>query len=112
MALKWAVTERFHEYLYEGNFEVYTDNNPLTYVLTTAKLDATGQRWIANLANYNFKIHYRSGKSNIDADALSRIPWEIVQAEHMQIGPLVKSTILTSPSAIKMPHLPEAVIAT
>ena len=30
----------------------------------------------------------------------------------MQIGPLVKSTILTSPSAIKMPHLPKAVIAT
>ena len=65
------MTERFHEYLYGGNFEVYTDNNPLTYVLTTAKLDATGQRWIANLANYNFKIHYRSGKSNKDADALS-----------------------------------------
>ena len=34
------------------------------------KLDATGQRWIANLANFNFKIHYRSRKSNIDADAL------------------------------------------
>ena len=29
LALKWAVTERFHEYLYGGNFEVYTDNNPL-----------------------------------------------------------------------------------
>ena len=94
------------------NFEVYTDNNPLTYVLTTAKLDATGQRWIANLANYNFKIHYRSGKSNIDADALSQIPWKIVQADHMQIGPLVKSTMLTYQSAIKMPHLPNAVIAT
>ena len=71
LALKWAVTERFHEYLYGGEFEVYTDNNPLTYVLTTAKLDATGQRWIASLANYNFRIHYRSGRSNIDADALS-----------------------------------------
>ena len=41
LALKWAVTSRFHEYLYRGEFEVYTDNNPLTYVLTTAKLDAT-----------------------------------------------------------------------
>ena len=43
LALKWSVTERFHEYLYGGHFEVYTNNNPLTYVLTTAKLDATGQ---------------------------------------------------------------------
>ena len=61
LALKWAITERFHEYLYGGNFKVFTDNNPLTYVLTSAKLDATGQRWIANLANYNFKIFYRCG---------------------------------------------------
>ena len=58
LALKWVVMERFSEYLYGGEFEVYTDNNPLTYVLTTAKLDATGKRWIANLANYNFRIHY------------------------------------------------------
>ena len=77
LALKWAVMERFHEYLYGGEFEVYTDNNPLPYVLMTAKLDATGQRWIASLANYNFKICYQSGKSNIDADALSQIPWDV-----------------------------------
>ena len=51
LALKWLITERFHEYLYGRHFEVYTDNNPLTYILTTAKLDATGQRWVASLAN-------------------------------------------------------------
>ena len=77
MALKWAITDRFHEYLYGGEFEVYTDNNPLTYVLTTAKLDATGQHWVAALALYNFKIYYRSGKANVNADALLRIPWNI-----------------------------------
>ena len=44
LALKWAVMDRFHEYLYGGQFDVYTDNNPLTYILTYAKLDATGQR--------------------------------------------------------------------
>ena len=49
------------------------DNNPLTYVLTTAKLDTMGHRWITGLANYNFHIHYKSGKSNVEADALSRI---------------------------------------
>ena len=74
MALKWAVTSRFHEYLYGGEFTVYTDKNPFTYVLTSAKLDATGQRWIAALTNYNFSLHYKSGKTNIEADALSRIP--------------------------------------
>ena len=77
LALKWAITDKFKEYLYGPNsfFEVYTDNNPLTYVLTSAKLDATTQRWVAELASYNFDIFYRSGKHNVDADSLSRIKW-------------------------------------
>ena len=94
LTLKWSVTERFHEYLYGGHFEVYTDNNPLTYILTTAKLDATGQRWVASLANYNFKIFYRSGKLNVEADALSRIPWENKQVNHL--APLIVSTMIQS----------------
>ena len=67
---------------------MYTDNNPLTYLLTTAKLDAMGHRWITGLANYNFHIHYKSGKSNVEADALSRINWEkgceTIQADSIQ----------------------------
>ena len=43
LALKWLVTDQFHEYLYGGTFDVYTDNNLLTYILTSAKLDAIGQ---------------------------------------------------------------------
>ena len=44
LALKWSVTDRFHEYLYGGTFDVYMDNNPLTYIVTSVKLDAIGQR--------------------------------------------------------------------
>ena len=74
LALKWSVTERFHEYLYGRHFEMHTDNNLLTYILATANLDATGWRWVAGLANYTFKIFYRSGKLSVEADALSQIP--------------------------------------
>ena len=77
LALKWAVCEKFHDYLYGHRFEVHTDNNPLTYLLSTAKLDATGQRWLSDLACFDFSIHYRSGSKNVDADALSRIPRNI-----------------------------------
>ena len=73
MALKWAIHDWFHEYLYGSNFEVYTDNNLLTYIMSLAKLDVTAQRWVASLATYHFKIFYRSGKQNIEADALSQI---------------------------------------
>ena len=86
LALKWAVCEKFHEYLYGSElFEIYTDNNPLTYVLTSAKLDACGQRWVAKLANYNFTIRYRCGQSNVEADALSRISWPKVLSNHEDI---------------------------
>ena len=76
LALKWCVCGQFHKYLYGGKFEVYTDNNPLTYILTSAKVDATGQRWVASLANYDFTIHYQSGKQNVEADTLSRVKME------------------------------------
>ena len=59
---------------------MYTHNNLLTYVLTSVKLDATGHQWVASLANYNFTLHYQSGKIHIDADALSHI----LRVEHNQ----------------------------
>ena len=80
LVLKWALTDQFYEYMYGKNsFDVYTNNNPLTYVFTSAKLDTCGQRWVCAIALMNFRIHYKPGKSNIDADALSMIPW----SEHL-----------------------------
>ena len=75
LTLKWAITYRFHKYLYGAEFQVFTDNNPLTYILTIAKMDATGHRWVAALSNYTFSITYKPGKNNKDVDALSRIKW-------------------------------------
>ena len=91
---------------------MYTDNNPLTSILATAKLDATGQRWVASLANYNFKIFYRSGKLNSEADALSCIPWESVRVKNVE--PLIVKTMLQSKlkSDISFPgrYIPEKVL--
>ena len=70
------MVKKFHEYLYGSTFDIYTDNKLLTYVLTTAKLDAASHCWVTSLANYNFRLHYRAGKTNIDADALSRVSWQ------------------------------------
>ena len=75
LALKWAITDKFHEYLYGSEFQVYTVNNPLTYVLTTVKLDATEHRWVTALSNYTFSIIYKPGKGHHDVDALSHIRW-------------------------------------
>ena len=56
LALKWAITEHFKEYLLYQPFLVKTDNNPLTYIMTTPNLDATGHRWVHVLAKYNFQL--------------------------------------------------------
>ncbi len=78
LALKWAVCEKFRDYLfYAPHFTVFTDNNPLTYVLKTAKLNAVGHRWVGELADFRFDIRYRPGKANADADMLSRCPLNI-----------------------------------
>ena len=80
--------EQFHEYLspYGKNrneFVVHTDNNLLTYIFSSANLDAAGQCWVARLASYNFSLEYQKGKDNTVANFLSqmneRLPEEEVQ---------------------------------
>ena len=103
LALKWAITEQFHEYLspYGKNrneFVVCTDNNPLTYIFSLASLDAAGQWWVARLASYNFSLEYQKGKDNTVADFPSRmnecLPEEEVQEYLNQIPyPGVKAVL-------------------
>ena len=94
---------QFHEYLspYRKNrneFVVHTDNNPLTYIFSSANLDAAGQRWVAHLASYNFSLEYQKGKDNTVANFLSQmnecLPEEEVQEYLNQIlDPGVKAVL-------------------
>ena len=74
LALKWSMTENFKEYLAYAPFVVWTDNNPLTYVLTMPNLDAIGHRWVGMLASFQFELKYQKGADNGAADALSQVP--------------------------------------
>ena len=94
LALKWAITEQFHEYLLpygknRNEFVVCTDNNRLTYIFSSANLDSAVQWWVAHLASYNFSLEYQKGKDNTVADFLSQmnecLPEEEVQEYLNQI---------------------------
>ena len=71
LALKWAVCDKFRDYLIGSKFTVLTDNNPLTYV-HTSHLGAAQIHWLSDLALFDFDLKYRAGKSNQAADALSQ----------------------------------------
>lgn len=76
LAMKWAVVEKLvveKDYLWGAKITVVTDNNPLAH-LQTAKLGAVEQRWVAQLANFDYVIKYRPGKDHTNADVLSRYP--------------------------------------
>lgn len=73
LALKWALSEKFKDYLWGAKVTVVTDNNPLVH-LQTAKLRAVEQWWVAQLANFDYQLQYRPGREHTNADVLSRLP--------------------------------------
>ena len=76
LAVVWAITY-FHTYLYGHSVTVYTDHTAVKAVLETPNPSAKHARWWTRVYGEgvkNVKIVYRSGKTNLPADALSRSP--------------------------------------
>ena len=91
LGLKWSVTKHFKEYLAYVPFVVRMDNNPLTYILTTPNLDATGHRWVGTLASFEFTLEYQKGADNGTADALSWVP---IHHNHNMVCSLMEGAIV------------------
>ena len=71
LALKWAVTEHFKEYLPYQSFVVWMANNLLMYIMSTPNLDVLGHQWVGALAWFNFELEYQKGHDNTMLDVLS-----------------------------------------
>ena len=83
LVMKWSI-EHFQTYLLGCHLKVCTDNNPLTYFLTSPNMDAMKQRWINKLAKYDFFLEYQKGKNNTVVDVLSRISEERLSDEEAE----------------------------
>jgi hypothetical protein len=72
LAVIWAV-KHFRPYLYGRKFTIYTDHRPLAWLYSLKEPNSKLTRWRLRLQEYDFEIIYKSGKQNLNADALSRI---------------------------------------
>ncbi|KAF1326182.1 Pol protein, partial [Globisporangium splendens] len=74
LAMKYSLV-KFRVYLLgEEHFAIYTDHASLRTAVKTPHLSQRMARWFSFFAEYNFVVHYKPGKTNILADALSRRP--------------------------------------
>ena len=110
LGLKWAVCEKFRGYLWGANFTVFTDNNPLRH-LHSAKLGATEQRWVAELAAYNLSVKYRPAKENRNADALSRHPARMPDPEDPETQWAAVTCVQPTTEVPRLPVTASATIA-
>jgi len=73
LAIVWAL-DNLRSYFYgAASIKVYTDHQPLTFSLGNRNYNAKLKRWKARIEEYNCGLIYKPGKSNVVADALSRI---------------------------------------
>ncbi|GKA24514.1 putative reverse transcriptase domain-containing protein [Tanacetum coccineum] len=62
----------WRHYLYGTKCVVFTYHKSLQYILNQKELNLRQRRWIELLSDYDCKIHYHPGKTNVVADALTR----------------------------------------
>ena len=104
--------KKYHQYLFGRQFEIKTDHKPLTHIFDESRVVpamASGriQRWALTLGAYDYRIRYRQGKSNANADALSRLPLPMADREVPQPAEVIHlmehlSTTPLSSSQIKL----------
>ena len=87
----YSVTERealavvagvkyFQPYVYGKKFIVYTDHNAVRWLMNIKEPTGRLARWALLLQQYDFEIVHRAGKSNGNADALSRRDYDSIIA--------------------------------
>nr|GEZ96356.1 reverse transcriptase [Tanacetum cinerariifolium] len=71
----YAITEavkKSRQYLLGRKFQVFTDHHSLKHLLTQTVQTPEQHKWLTKLMGYDFELHYKPGKENKVADALSR----------------------------------------
>lgn len=93
----WAITDavqKWRHYLLGSTFTIRTDHHSLKNLLNQVIQTLEQQYFLSKLLGYSYTIIYKSGRENVAADALSRLP---------VIGEEVSSNQLLAPSCQPLP---------
>lgn len=110
LAIVWA-TKYFRSYLFGRKFKIVTDHKPLQWVMNLKEPGSRLTRWKLKLSEYNFTVIYKTGKSNANADALSRIEIHNEETSSLQVNvsehprSVDRSTTLTAHTSVENPIL-------
>ena len=108
----WSITELeglslveavkdFHPFLNHQKFTVYTDHISLGWLQSIKLVNGRLYRWSLLLQGYNFEIKYKPGKSNGNADALSRRDYPPPPPEQLDdevVNDDINFSLLTEPT--------------
>ena len=85
LAIVWGI-QHFRPYLYGREFLIVTDHKPLKWLENNTDLSSRLLRWRLKLEEYSYKIEYKKGKNNTNADALSRVTYnkDVAEALHIE----------------------------
>lgn len=64
----------FRPYLYGRKFVLVTDYKPLVWLHSVRNPTSRLVRWCLKLAEYEYEVIYKAGKTNVNVDVLSRNP--------------------------------------
>ena len=81
LAIVYSAIGHFRPYLYGRKFTLVTDHKPLLWFRSCKDGNATVLRWRLKLAEYDYDVVYKAGKTNVNADALSRNPVDAMEIE-------------------------------
>lgn len=86
LAIVWAC-KYFRPYLFGRKFTIYTDHRPLVWLFKLKEPNSKLIRWRLKLEEFNYDVVYRKGQTNTIADALSRIPVNVLENESILNNP-------------------------
>ena len=75
LAILFSV-ENFRPHLYARQFTLETDHRPLVWLHNVKNANSKLVRWRYRLNDYDYEIVYKKGIINLNADALSRNPYD------------------------------------